>query len=364
MIIRPVFPFTVFSAQGAFAAHDLNSLPAGSEIYFDAHGPTHVVLPVQENPLWVPAGLRDLQKEVSRVFSEAVPFVAAAAGKNREPTLSTAGPSAPSRTPGNAFRKSEEKRVSYEERMREFRRVIERERSRSDEPSADSLLNLAAAQRAFADFEGSAATFLRLLARGDLDTRHRARFLSGLSVTLREMGLFELALERLGEALALKFTNPHYHCEKGVTLRAMGSRREAEKEITWAIGLDPTLPRFYCELAIVYAEEARARASQRSLRESKRYYRMALYALDGAFAAGSNHPRHFCEQGIILRELGNIPQALTYLRKAVSLDPTHPRHYEEIAATLDAMGRADEAAQARVQAARIKTGIGFPGSRI
>lgn len=351
--MRPIVPFTLFPVQAASAARDLKSLPAGSEVHFNADGPTHIVLPVREHPLMGPAGLRDLQREVARLFSETSPPWSVASERTRETGGRAAGtldhcpsPGRPSGAPEKAF-------VGYEDRMREFRGVIEREKARRDEPSADALLILAEAQRALADLEGSAATFLRLLGRGDLDTRQRARFLSGLAVTLREMGVFELALERIDAALALKFTNPHYHCEKGVTLRTMGRRREAEKAIRWAIELNPTLPRFYCELALVYADEARSRSSN-APRESRRFYRMALHVLDGAFGAGPDHPRHFCEQGIILRELGGLPSALTAHRRSIALDPTHPRHHEEMAITLDAMGRADDAAQARAEATRLR----------
>ncbi|MGH7078970.1 MAG: tetratricopeptide repeat protein, partial [Acetobacteraceae bacterium] len=115
----------------------------------------------------------------------------------------------------------------------------------------------------------------------------------------------------------------------GLIAHRRGRHQEALQRIGEAVALRP-------EVALYRANLARAQAAAGLLEEALRSVRSAI-----ALEAG-NAEFHY-DLGVVLVRLERFAEAAPCLRNAIALDPTHARAHNNLASALETLGHPEEA---------------------
>lgn len=140
----------------------------------------------------------------------------------------------------------------------------------------------------------------------------------------------DLAVDLIGQAVAISPRSAAYHCSLGNALGAQGQPRKAVDCFRQAIALSPGMARAHHDLGI-----ALARLGQREA---------AAAAFADAIAARPDYAEAHNHRGNALRELGRLNEAVACCRQAVALRPDYPEAHFNLGTVLGQQGNLAAAA--------------------
>ena len=159
----------------------------------------------------------------------------------------------------------------------------------------------------------------------DLTDSKNAMALTSLALDLISLGRPEEALDRVNKALAKDLTNPRLLDIQARLLARMGRDEEAQAAVAKALQTDPEFSPAL-EVRARYAEQA----GQLDL---------ALGQYDAAAAADPENAEYAYRAALVALRLGNSDDAVSRLRKVVSLSPGHVGATNDLAWRLAEQGR-------------------------
>ncbi len=155
-------------------------------------------------------------------------------------------------------------------------------------------------------------------------------------------GRNDVALDRIGQAIALAPGVPDFHCNIAAVLSALGRTGEAIAACHRALALEPDLPEASMNLGNALRDEGR-------LDEAIAAYRQAI-AFRPNYAAAHNNLSN------AMRDKGQFDEALAASSHAAALDPSFAEAHNSLGASLWKKGRLDEAITAYYRAVAVKPG--------
>ena len=159
----------------------------------------------------------------------------------------------------------------------------------------------------------------------DLTDSENAMALTSLALDLISMGRPEEALSRVNKALAKHATDPRLLDIQARLLARMGRDKEAQAAVAKALETNPDFSPAL-EVLAMYAEQAG------QLNEALTHY-------DGAAAADPENADYAYRAARVALRLGNADDAVSRLRKVVSLSPGHVGATNDLAWRLAEQGR-------------------------
>ena len=161
-----------------------------------------------------------------------------------------------------------------------------------------------------------------------LDPRHFDS-LHLLGVVAAQSGQHDIAIERIGEAIAVNALAPEAHNNLGIALRRQGRLDEAVSCYQRALTLKP-------DFAAAYGNLGNALSERRNLDEAIRCYLRAL-ALKPDDAETLNN------LGVALQRLSKASDAISCYQRALAVRPDYAEAAFNLATVLTEQGRLDEA---------------------
>lgn len=199
---------------------------------------------------------------------------------------------------------------------------------------------------------------------------------NNLGIILQEQGRYEESRQALARALALSPDDAHTHNNLGNTCKRLGLIPDAERHWARAIELAPDYPEPHSNLANLLtdqaefdrAEEMARRAIELNPQMADAYLNLAgvcvarqryqdAYRWLAALAAfAPDHAGGLAATALVLKELGDLPQALATAQRAVALAPENAQAHDALGQVLQADSQYDAALAAFRKAA------GLPGT--
>ncbi|CAM3035094.1 tetratricopeptide repeat protein [Saccharomonospora xinjiangensis] len=162
------------------------------------------------------------------------------------------------------------------------------------------------------------------------------------AVTLRQLGRTDEAVSVLDDLLRLDPRNAQAAFDKGAALSAAGRADEAADAYRTAIGIEPGYGSARVNLAILLLDRGEAPAALKLCEEAVRLFETGKQAENAALLAYA-----LAAEGAALLACGRPREALDRLDRAVDEGLEDSQTHHNRARALAALGRQDEAAQAR-----------------
>ncbi|TAL09577.1 MAG: tetratricopeptide repeat protein [Nitrospirae bacterium] len=150
-----------------------------------------------------------------------------------------------------------------------------------------------------------------------------------LGVVAHHGGRHQIAVDRIGRAIALNPGVAEFHNNIGEAYRALGKSQEAIASYQRALALKPGFAEAQYNLGLLHGQLGR-------LAEAEACYRRAL-AANPAYAAAHNN------LGNVVKEQGKTEEAAAHYRRAVALKPDFAEAHNNLGALLQEQGRVKEA---------------------
>jgi tetratricopeptide (TPR) repeat protein len=149
-----------------------------------------------------------------------------------------------------------------------------------------------------------------------------------------------MAVQYIGNAIALNKTNAVYHNNLGEVYRALGRMEEAQGCYQEALRINPTYPEPHNNLGILLKNQGK-------LPEAQACYRQAL-RIKPDYAEVHNN------LGLIFKDQGKWDEARESFQQAVRFRPTNPRFHNNLGVVFKELSRLEEAKACYQQALRLK----------
>ncbi len=192
-------------------------------------------------------------------------------------------------------------------------------------PETDRLLATAVGHHQAGRLPEAEGLYRRILAA---DPAH-ALALQFLGVLVHQRGQNDLAIELIGQAIALNGQVPDFHYNIAAVFQGVGRLDEAAAHYSKAIALKPDTAEAHYELANVLARQQR-------LADAAAQYQRALM-LRG------NFPAALINLGNVLRQQNKLDEAVARWRQALALQPNNAMARMNIGLALKQQGKLDEA---------------------
>ncbi len=142
-------------------------------------------------------------------------------------------------------------------------------------------------------------------------------------------GRYDIAAERIGQAIQIKQGNPSYHYTLGNALSAQGRIIDAVAQYERAVALKPDYAEAHNNLGIILAQQGRSK-------DAIAHYERALLTRPDYANAHSN-------LGVALVAQGRIADAIAHYERALVLRPDYPEAQYNLGFALMAQGRTADA---------------------
>jgi Flp pilus assembly protein TadD len=146
-----------------------------------------------------------------------------------------------------------------------------------------------------------------------------------LGLIARQTKRHDLAVNLLGQAVAIEPQVPEAHYNLGIALGEQGRLDDAVAAYQRAIALKPDLSQAHNNLGYALTELGR--------------YPEAMAALQRATSLDSRNPEAWTNLGRVLHEMGELDQAIAAHRRALALKPNDPQIHWNLALALLASGQ-------------------------
>jgi tetratricopeptide (TPR) repeat protein len=150
-----------------------------------------------------------------------------------------------------------------------------------------------------------------------------------LGLIAYQSGRYDIAIERIGQAIPIKQGVPFYHYTLGNALRAQGRVAEAAAQFEHALALKPDYVEAHNNLGLILNEQG------------KRDEAVAHY--ERALAINPDSANVHANLGLVLAAQGRIVDAIAHYQRALALDPNHANAHYSLGLALAAQGRIADA---------------------
>ena len=196
---------------------------------------------------------------------------------------------------------------------------------------------------------------------------------NNLGIILQEQGRFEESRQALSRALALSPTDAHTHNNLGNTCKRLGLIADAERHWARAIELAPDYPEPHSNLSNLLTDQAEFDRAEKMARKAielnpqmadaylnlagvavaRQRYQDAHRWLMALAAFAPDHVGGLAALALVMKELGELPQALAAAQRAVALAPENAQAHDALGHVLQADNQYDAALAAFRNAAEL-----------
>jgi tetratricopeptide (TPR) repeat protein len=214
----------------------------------------------------------------------------------------------------------------------------------------------------------------RLATSGTSPGSRPAASLFALGLAAHREGKYELALDKLGQAITEEPTNADYYWHRAMTFSALKRLSEAVEDYREAVRLQPDSAAFQNDLGVALAREGRRDEAAERYREAIRIrpdfpdahnnlgntlrlkgeLDAAVACYHEALGLRPIYPEAYNNLGIALRNQGKLAESVTAYNEALRLRPTYAEAHNNLGFALVAQGRADAALCCYEQAIRLR----------
>lgn len=187
---------------------------------------------------------------------------------------------------------------------------------------------------------GNLASAAKLYVQVLTQDEHNADALHLLGVLYHQQGKNEQAVDKIGQAVALRPSVPAYHANLAEAYRALGQFERAAGSCRMALRLAPDFPEAINNLGLALQGLGKQE-------DALAQFRRAIELRNDFTAAHSN-------LGIALRDQGNVEEALVHFRRAVELAPDFAPGRTNLGQLLVEQDRAEEALSHCREAVRLQ----------